>query len=163
MKRTISSLIIATLLLTGCKLTEIEYNDQIAASINESSGLIETTILKYDDSIPDTVTEISEIETLEMEMSLSAAKDTMPSINSLMLLQSTSTEQQEAVQTELENYISLAEAYLAKYEETLNYYKNGTYIEDLTMVSVYDKEVYEMCNAFIESNNSLVEILESYT
>ncbi len=163
MKKLISTLTISILFITGCQLTEIEYNDQIASSINKSSEKIESTILQYDESVPDTVTELSEIETEEMIISLNAAKTALESAKTLTFLESTNLEQSTAVKAELDNYIALAETYLGKYEEMIEYYRQDIYLEDLTLVSQYDTEIYESCNAFIESNNTLVEILESYT
>ncbi|MBU1018378.1 MAG: hypothetical protein ABII07_03335 [Patescibacteria group bacterium] len=173
MKKIIVSLIgviitISFILLAGCnmeffeKLSPIQYNNKVVESLNQTSETIENTILVYDISIPDLVTEESEIDTTDMETSYDLAKEIISNSASILELSSKDEAQQTEVRVEFQNYISLGEEYLAKYLAMIEYYKTGLYLEDLSLVTEHDTTIYDAYNTFIESNNTLVDILESY-
>lgn len=158
--------ILSTLLLvvSGCgELSTIEYNNLIAQTLDDNSSLIKEIITAYDSSIPDIVTEQTEIDTSNMETALQNAKMKNAEISTLLNLTSQNLEQETAAEEELTVYISLSESCLDAYMEMLNYYESGNYKTNLESVSEYDTEIYKNYNALIESNNKLADILEEYT
>ncbi|MFA6528169.1 MAG: hypothetical protein WCT46_01360 [Candidatus Gracilibacteria bacterium] len=150
--------------LSGCgELSEIEYNNNIAQALDANSSLIKDTITAYDSSVPDIVTEQTEIDTSGMETALENTQAKHQDIETLLTLASKNLDQEKAVEDELTNYISLSEICLSTYAEILNYYKSGEYKNDLELVGEYDTNIYNNYNALIESNNKLADILEEYT
>lgn len=155
---------ILILLISGCgELSEIEYNNSIAQTLDDNSSLIKETITAYDSSIPDVVTEQTEINISNMETALQNAKTKDAEISALLGLTSENLNQETAVEEELTAYISLSESCLSTYTKMIDYYKSGDYKTDLESVSKYDTEIYDNYNALIESNNKLADILETYT
>ncbi|EKD63355.1 MAG: hypothetical protein ACD_51C00283G0008 [uncultured bacterium] len=159
----IALLPIFILSLAGCgELSAIEYNNEIAQTLDSNSSLIKETITAYDSSIPEIVTEQTELDTVAMESALEKATEESEKIPSLLSLTSKSLEQETVVEEELAIYISASGKCLTVYSQMLNYYKSGDYKTDLESVSKYDTEIYENYNALIESNNKLADILEQY-
>jgi len=151
--------------LSGCKLNTQEYNDKIVEALDLNGTTIEATITAYDESIPNLVTEKSEIDTLAMEEALSTAKKEVVKAKELLDLESKDIAQQEEVQEELTTYVIALEAYLTKYTAMTEYYSNASYVDNPNLVSEYDTELYDTDNlfdTFLESNNALAEILKSH-
>ena len=157
--------ILCTIILVGCnfsKLTTIEYHNQVGDAMNTASDLFEQTIEEYDSSVPDLVTEESEIDTAAMEATFNQTKSSLSRVEATLSLESKDEDQQTEAQEELGNYLNLGEEYLDIYETMIEYYSSGTYLEDLTLVSEYDTQIYDTYNEFIESNNELADILGKY-
>lgn len=153
------------LLFTGCnlfKLSPLEYNNQVVDVLNSTSEAIEASILIYGETVPDIVTEETEIDVISMEAYLEETEKVIGKASRVLYLESKDEEQQIEVLAEFENYLTTGEAYSALYAEILEYYSSGTYIDDLTQVKPYNNDLYEAYNAFIESNNTLVDILDRY-
>lgn len=163
MKKTLIISLIFILLSSGCgELSALKYNDAIVEKINSASEALNETISAYDGSIPDLVTEQTEIDTEEMEDALGNAKAAIANCENLPTLVSKDQAQQTEVRAELENYLSITAEYLASYEEMLNYYKNQEYKEIPGKVSEYDTEIYEKSSMIFDSNNTLEDILDKY-
>lgn len=166
MKKILSLALTSFLLLASCsvfgKLSETEYNNTVVDGINNTSIAIESSATLYNETIPDLVTEGSAIDTTEMNTSYVTAKDTLTEVEALLLLESRNIEQQNSVRTEIQTYQSAANNYLDIYEEMLDYYQNKVYVEDVTKVESYDESLHTSYTTFIQANNDLVEILESY-
>ncbi len=167
-RNTIFLLISAFCLLiitTACKPSVTEYNDAVVNILDQNSTAIENTSTAYNSSIPNLVTEKTEIDSTEMEATLDEARTAISNSEEILLLESRSTEQQTAVQEEFANYLELADTYLAAYEEMVQYYESGSYQDDPAQVSEYDSGLFDEDNLFdslLESNNTLAEILESF-
>lgn len=153
-------------LLPACALFnrygEIEYNNLVVEQINKSSLSLEKTATLYNESIPDVVTEQDTFELGEMETSYEEAKNLLRETNGLLDLESRNVEQQTAVQSELEVYMSAGDLYLQSYAEMLAYYGDGKYKEDITQVETLDETLHSNYSTFIEANNDLVDVLESF-
>ena len=164
MKKTLLLALALILTLSGCgELSEIEYNNSIAQTLDANSNLIKDTITAYDSNVPDIVTEQTEVETSDMETALENTQVKHQDIEALLTLTSSNSDQESAVEEELINYISLSEICLSTYAEILDYYKSGEYKNNLGLVEEYDTKIYNNYNALIESNNKLADILEEYT
>lgn len=156
---------ITLLLLSGCsfgKLSAIEYNNKIVAVLNEISDSIESSVEHYDEAIPATVNEKSEIDAGSLQKALSEMQTETSDLEGLKNMQSKSTEQESEVKSALEGYIQAHSAYLQAYEGTVNYYQNKGYQEDVEQVKVVDETLHKTYNDLVEAHNHLVEILSSY-
>lgn len=166
MKKSLLALILTSLLLASCsifgKLSEIDYNNQVVDQINLSSKAIGDSATLYNETVPDLVTETSSIETTEMNASYTSAMATLSSFDTVQSLESRNVEQQNAIRNELETYESAAIDYLETYKEMLDYYESDTYTEDLSRVETLDEKLHASYTTFIQANNSLVDILESF-
>lgn len=167
MKNSLSALVLSSaLLLAGCsflgKYSEVEYNNKVVEKVNEVSLAIEATTTLYNDTLPDVVTEQDTIVTNEMEDSYDEAVSLLEETDDLLILEGRNLEQQNAVRTELETYRSAAQIYLESYAAMLDYYKGGTYKDDITQVEALDESLHVNYTTFIEANNDLVDTLESY-
>lgn len=162
----VASFLTLTLLLTSCswsgKLSKIQYNNDIVESVNEVSTALETTATLYNETIPDLVTEATEITSTEMQTSYDSAVLLTSDIDALLLLESKDIEQQNAVRPALETYQSAGTNYLESYAEMLEYYSSGTYQTDVTQVKTLDEALHAHYTTFIQANNDLVEVLESF-
>lgn len=154
------------IVLTSCsvwsKYSAVEYNNLIVNSIDESSAAIEETATLYNASIPDVVTEEEQIELSEMEKSYENALAHLKKTENLLTLESRNLEQQNAVGTELKTYQSAGKLYLETFAEMLDYYSSGAYQEDITQVEPLDEKLHTDYTTFIEANNDLVDVLESF-
>ncbi len=152
--------------LSGCayfsKLNNIEYNNKIVEQVNATSVQVEKTATTYNTSVPTVVTESTEISSDEMKADLSNAQDLLKKIDGLSTLESKNEEQQAAVLKALEIYKSKTEAYLAAYQIMLDYYGSGEYKTDVSKVTDLDENIHTTYSAFIEENNTLVGILDSF-
>ena len=159
-------LFLSTLSLASCSLlgkySEVEYNNLVVESVNETSLAIEATTSLYNETLPDVVTEENVIETSEMQSSYEAAVESLEDTTDLLVLEARNLEQQNAVRTELETYRSAAEIYLESYAAMLSYYSEGTYVEDISQVETLDETMHINYTTFIEANNDLVDTLESF-
>lgn len=157
---------VIALFMSGClsdgSISAIEYNNTVVDTLNATSTIIEDTTNVYDSSIPNIVTEESEIDSTAMAESLISAKKQLEEVASVLLLVSKNAEQQAAVSTEFTNYLTLAGAYISTYETVVNYYSSSEYVDNLDLVAEYDENLHNEYNYFIESNNTLVDILASY-
>lgn len=157
---------VIALFMSGClsdgSLSAIEYNNTVVEMLNVTSTVIEDTTSVYDSSIPNIVTEESEIDSAAMEESLASTKNQLQEAESILLLVSKNADQQAAVSAEFTNYLSLAEAYVSTYETVVSYYSSGEYVDNLDLVAEHDENLHNEYNAFIDSNNTLVDILASY-
>lgn len=160
------ALLFLPLLLASCslfgKLGEVEYNNKVVDQINAVSTALEDSATLYNETVPDLVTEASEIDTISMNTSYSAATEALLKIDELRTIESRNMEQQNSVRTELQTYQSAAEDYLSIYSIMLDYYSTGTYKEDLSQVQDLDGDLHTHYTTFIQANNDLVEVLESY-
>ncbi|MBT5016378.1 hypothetical protein HN748_05600 [Candidatus Peregrinibacteria bacterium] len=156
----------SALFMTGClddgSLSTIEYNNTVVETLNSTSAVIEETTDSYDLSVPNIVTEESEIDTTDMETALLSAQAKVTEAKTVLDLISKNAEQQEAVMAEFTNYLELGEAYVVIYETVTTYYSAQEYIESLDLVAEYDESLHSGYNDFIDSNNTLVDILASY-
>ncbi|EKD93766.1 MAG: hypothetical protein ACD_28C00063G0022 [uncultured bacterium] len=150
----------------GClksgKLSEVEYNNAIVEKLNLTSGAIEETTTTYDNSIPNIVTEDSEIDATSLQTTSQSAAEKIALSEEVLTLKSKNSDQEEAVKSEFQNYLALAEEYLKAYDEMLTYYSANTFKENLDDVATYDEKLHIQYNKFIESNNKLVDILADY-
>lgn len=167
MKKSIPTLLfVAIFAFSSCasfgKYGEIEYNNVIVEQINESSIAIEETTNLYKETLPDVITEKDVIEVKEMENAYASALNTLEKTTDLLLIEARNIEQENAVRTELETYRSAAQIYLESYGLMLNYYGDETYKEDITQVEILDETLHTNYTTFIEANNDLVDILESF-
>jgi len=154
------------LLLTGCsffsKYGEIEYNNLIVEKINETSLAIEETATIYNETIPDVVTEKDTFDVTAMQASYDNATELLKEIDGLLIYESRNTEQQNAVRAEVQTYMSAADLYLQTYSEMLSYFGGTAYQDDITQVKPMDETLHTNYTTFIESNNDLVDTLESF-
>lgn len=154
------------LILTSCSLwgktSAVEYNNLIVSSMDESSAAIEETATLYNATIPEVVTEEEQIDLSEMEKSYETALAELKNTENLSTLESRDLEQQNAVRTELRTYQSAGELYLETYAKMLGYYSSGSYQEDITQVEPLDEKLHTDYTTFIEANNDLVDVLESF-
>lgn len=154
------------LLLSGCELFsaygEVEYNNLIVDRVNETSLAIEETATLYNETLPSEVTEQDEVDITEMNASYETALELLANMNELLELESRNTEQHSAVRTELQTYMSAGDLYLESYSEMLTYYSSGTYKENITEVENIDEDLHVNYTTFIEANNDLVDILDSF-
>ncbi|MEK9166869.1 MAG: hypothetical protein AAB836_01055 [Patescibacteria group bacterium] len=152
--------------LSGCeyfsKLNNIEYNNKVVEQVNLTSTQIEKTASIYNTTVPTVVTESTEISAEEMSTELSAAQDLLKKIEDLYILESKNADQQAAVLAGLEVYKSKSEAYLAAYEAMNTYYGSGEYKTDVSKVTDLDENIHTTYSAFIEENNTLVGVLDSF-
>lgn len=167
MKKLIVILSAISILLSasGCKLTTQDYNDKIVEILDSNGIAIEATVESYNSSIPNLVTEESEIDTVAMQESLATAVTESLKTEDLLLLESKNAEQQTEVQEELAVYISALKTYLEKYTEMVEYYSTTSYKTSPGLVGDYDSTLYDSDNLFdqfLESNNTLAEILKSH-
>ncbi len=167
MKKTIILLFTVYCLLSvsGCKLTTQKYNDKIVDILDSTGIAIEETVEAYDSSIPNLVTEEVEIDTLAMREALTLAEAEAEKADGLVELESKNIKQQEEVQTELTVYTSALHDYVSKYTEMVEYYESSSHQTNPNMVSDFDSELYDSGNlfdTFLESNNTLAEILKSH-
>lgn len=167
MKKSITTLLfVAIFAFSSCasfgKYGEIEYNNVIVEQINESSIAIEETTNLYKETLPDVITEKDVIEVKEMENAYASALNILEKTTDLLLIEARNIEQQNAVRTELETYRSAAQIYLESFDLMLNYYGDETYKEDITQVEIIDETLHTNYTTFIEANNDLVDILESF-
>lgn len=153
-------------LLPACELFskygEIEYNNLIVDRVNETSLAIEETATLYNETLPNEVTEKDIIDVTEMQVSYESALELLANMNELLELESRNMEQQNAVRTELQTYTSAGDLYLQSYSEMLTYYSTNAYVEDITQVEPIDESLHTNYTTFIEANNDLVDILESF-
>ncbi len=153
-------------ILSGCdfftKLNNIEYNNKIVEQVNATSTQMEKTATLYNTAVPTVVTENTEIETEEMKNELENAQDMIKGIDTLSGLESSDEEQQAAVLKALKDYQTKGSAYLTAYEAMYNYYNSGEYKTDVSKVTDLDENVHTTYSAFIEQNNTLVGILDSF-
>jgi len=134
----------------------------VVEGINLSSPAIEISATTYINTIPDVVTETTEIDTSEMESSYENSSTLLENVGLLLIVESRDEDQQSAVREELTTYISAAKLYLEAYAETLEYYTSETYKEDISKVETLDENLHANYNTFMEANNDLVETLDSY-
>lgn len=153
-------------ILSGCdafsKLNTIEYNNEVVEQINETSTQLEKTATLYNETVPTVVTENIEIKTEDMLKELSSAQDLVKEIDSLANVESKDEEQQASVTTAITDYKTKADAYLTAYQEMYTYYSSGEYKTDISKVTDLDENIHTTYSAFIEQNNTLVGILDSY-
>lgn len=152
-------------LLPACyisKESSVNYNNLIVEQMKLTTPAIEETATLYNATIPNPVTELTEIDTSEMQKSYDAAYDLLADLKPLTDLESREEEQQAQVSAELETYITAAELYFESYQTVLDYYGNETYKEDVTMVTQYDENLHTSYTTFIEANNDLAETLDSF-
>jgi hypothetical protein len=161
---TMLSLTAMALLAMGCdgSLSTIDYNNTVVDILNATSDAIETTTFVYDESVPNLVTETSEIDVPAMQEAYDAAQAEMFNAASVLQLVGSNAEQQAAVSAEFSNYLELGNAYLATYKDMIGYYSDGYFATDLDGVATYDELLHYEYNDFIDSNNALVDILASY-
>lgn len=154
------------LMFTGCTnseaLSTIEYNNEIVSILNATSAAIEDSTVIYDKDIPNIVTDQSTINTVELEKQLAEAKDQLSGAKTVMTFKSRNEAQQAQTTNQFENYFELANKYLATYEAMVTYYKENQFKDDLDTVAVYDKDLHNQYNEFIESNNELVDVLNEF-
>jgi len=154
------------LLLTSCSLfsglSEVEYNNRVVELTNLASTAIEQTATLYNETIPNKVTEQDEIDISQMETAYEEATKALEGTNDALNMESRNLEQQNAVQTALQTYLSAGELYLENYNTVIVYYSNSTYKDDVTKVEVYDESLHTSYTTFIEANNDLVEALDSF-
>jgi hypothetical protein len=58
--------------------------------------------------------------------------------------------------------MKLGQAYMTTYNEMLAYYENGDFVKNLDGVEKYDEKLHTQYNDFINSNNTLVDILGNF-
>ena len=158
--------LVASLLLASCtmfgKLGEVEYYEAVVDQINEVSGPIEESATLYNETVPDLVTEASEVDTTNMQTSYNEASAALNESEGLLSLESRNIEQENQVRTELQTYQSAASDYLKLYEQMLTYYGTGAFKEDLSKVKSLNTDLHTSYTTFIQAHNELVEVLESY-
>ncbi len=153
-------------LLPACalfsKYGEVEYNNLIVDHINNASLAIEKTATLYNETLPEVVTEKDILDLTEMQASASEARDLLADTEKLFAFESRNTEQQSAVHAELQTYMEAGDLYLQSYSEMIDYYSTDAYKEDITQVKPIDEILHTDYTTFIEANNDLVDILESF-
>ncbi len=159
-------LLASALLLASCssfgKLGEVEYNNEVVDQINLVSTSIEESATLYNETVPDLVTEASEIDTASMSTSHQEASQALMGMEELLVLESRNIEQENSVRSEIQTYQSAAGEYLDIYQQMLDYYGMDVYVEDLDKVQSLDEDLHTSYTTFIQANNDLVEFLESY-
>jgi|GEM_PF-837380 hypothetical protein len=162
----ISMVIAIGLFTSGClddgKLSVIEYNNEVVDTLNTTSDIIEITTETYDVSVPNIVTEDAEIDTVAMQTAYDEAMANSLLAENVSLLVSRSPEQQTAVLAEFTTYLTYANDYLETYADMIDYYESAYFLEDLEGVAIYDELLHLQYNDFIDSNNSLVDILAEH-
>lgn len=154
-----------SLLAVGCddgKLSVVGYNNEVVDALNTTSEMVEATTTAYDEIIPNIVTEDSEIDVTPLKTALNSASIQLDSATSVLDLMSRDLEQETTVKEEFTNYLELGESYLTTYKTMVTYYENNKFVENLDLVAEYDDQLHEEYNTFIESNNALVDILDSF-
>ncbi len=154
-------------LLTACtsaagSLSTVEYNNEVVETLNLTSSSIEDTTTTYDSSVPNIVTEEAEVDTDAMQAVYDEAYGFLTDAKAVLELSSKNASQEEAIKSEFINYLDLGEAYLATYSEMITYYSSGEFIENLDLVATYDEALHMGYNDFIDSNNSLVDVLAGF-
>lgn len=162
----LSAIILLIVSLSGCeffsKLTAIEYNNRIVENLNEASLALEETANLYNETIPSIVTEESEIDVSTLKTSLESSKVLLAEIKNLSSLQSKNPDQETQVEESLISYSEAAENYFVSYEEMLLYYESGEFIKDVSKVTPIDESIHLNYSTFIDANNDLVELLDSF-
>ena len=162
----ITLFLILVIAFSGCdfftKLSEIEYNNRVVENLNNTSLALEETTNLYNDSIPSIVTEESEIDVSALKSSLETSKTFLKEIEALKTLESKNLEQETQVENSLNSYITTAEEYFSAYEEMLNYYESGEFKKDISLVTPIDESIHINYSAFINANNDLVGLLDSF-
>lgn len=156
-----------TLLFTvGClddgKLSIVEYNNAVVTLINDTSAAIEESTESYDNGIPNIVTETTKVDTTDIEAALTGIRTKLETAVNTPKLLSVNTEQQTQVEAEFSNYLERAAAYADTFEKIVNYYKNGDYKKNLDQVAPFDRDLHNHYNEFIQSNNTLIDILAGF-
>lgn len=153
-------------LLPACSLfskySEVEYNNLIVDHVNNTSLAIEKTATLYNETLPEVVTEKDTLDLGEMQTGADDARQLLADTEKLIAYESRNTEQQTAVIAELQTYMEAGDLYLQSYSEMLQYYVDGTYQDDITQVKPLDEILHTNYTTFIEANNDLVDILESF-
>jgi len=153
-------------LLPACSLfgkySEVEYNNLIVDHVNNTSLAIEKTATLYNETLPEVVTEKDTLDLGEMQTGADDARQLLADTEKLIAYESRNTEQQTAVTAELQTYMEAGDLYLQSYSEMLQYYVDGTYQADITQVKPLDEILHTNYTTFIEANNDLVDILESF-
>jgi hypothetical protein len=160
------TLSVTALIMTGClddgSLSTVEYNNAVVEMLNDTSAAIEDTTTVYDDSIPNIVTEETEVETTEMQISYEAAKLQLETAYTVLDIISKNSTQQEEVRAEFQAYLDLGSDYIETFETVLSYYGGSEFAENLDLVAEYDEGLHTGYNDFINSNNNLVDILADF-
>lgn len=151
-------------LSTGCsdQLPAIEYNNGVVEAMNQISSNLETTTLTYDTGIPNIVTETTSLDMTGIQSAYEGALLKVEASKTILTLTSRNIEQETAVKAEFKNYLALADAYLNIYAEMIDYYTSGRFTENLDQVETYDITIHENYNTFVDSHNTLVDILGQY-
>ena len=158
-----TTVLVSILIFAGCSgLSTIEYHNEVVEAMNNLSTALEESTEVYDAGVPNIVTETSTIDVEGMQSAYESAVTETEAAQSVFSLQGRNEAQQAAVQSEFENYVALAEAYLSTYQAMMDYYASGQFMESLDEVATYDGTLHEQYNAFIDSNNTLVDILGEY-
>ena len=156
---------LTALFLVGCDpaaLTVVEYNNEVVEILNKTSAKIEESTVLYDETIPNIVTENSTIDVTKLKTVFDETALQVEAAKIASTLTSRDPDQQTQVREGFWNYLTFAETYLTNYEEMINYYVNNEFKENLDGVSKYDQDLHVQYNDFIESNNTLVDILSQY-
>lgn len=160
--------LMAALTTTGClsngKLSTVDYNNQIVAVLNATSANIEITTDPYDKTIPNIVTEDITVDITALETSWNAANTALETGQTALTLKSRNKDQEERALAGLLLYREKAVAYLKTYGEMIVYYKNEDYKKkgNLGRVAEFDQNLHTQYNEFIESNNTLVDLLGEF-
>lgn len=152
-------------LLPACYISKesaVNYNNAIVEQMKLVTPAIEESATLYNSTIPNPVTELTEIDTSAMQSSYDTAYDLFADLKPLSSLESREEDQQAQVRADLETYITAAELYFESYSKVLGYYSTGDYKQDVTKVTQYDEDLHNSYTTFIEANNDLVETLDSF-
>ena len=144
------------------KYSEVEYNNLIVDQVNLASLAIEKTATLYNETLTEVVTEKDLLDLTEMQTSADEARNLVADSEKLYAFESRNVEQQTAVQAELQTYMEAGDLYLQSYSEMLDYYTSDAYKEDITQVKPIDEVLHTNYTTFIEANNDLVDILDSF-
>lgn len=156
---------VSLIAFSGCssgKLSAVEYNNAVVQILNDTSAAIEETTQAYDKSVPNVVTEESEVDVEALKAARQEALSTITLADQVVNLKSQEESQQMEVKQAFVEYTELATNYLSSYQEMISYYENKEFVENLDKVAVYDEELHAQYNEFIAANNTLVDILGKY-
>ncbi len=161
-KNLLLSLGVTSLLLTGCAMDPISYNNFIVDHSDETLRAWESSYSAYLYGVPQ---EVNPGDTIDL-VGMQAAYDTLSPLvmaieTDLLIKESRDKEQEAAVQASLINVAAAGKDYLIVYQEILDYY-GGDFGSNLDNVAILDTKLYEVDDVWVEAHNTLVDVLAVY-
>lgn len=164
MKRLLSGLALC-LSLSACSLGPMHptlYNNKVVELVNPATLAVESSALNYNTLVPDTVTEVAEVDSKTLRSDYNKARRLLNKVEGALDFESDNLEQEASVRSELETYLTAGQEYLSAYESMLLFFEDETYQSDPNQLDDLDPLLHSSYNVFTEANNDLVTTLAGF-